>query len=170
MRYFVLLSALLSVGFVQASQVCFPEISASTQSDDFIALPGGQVHQQSKGLIWQRCLYGQSWNHAEQRCDGAAIRLTWQEALQQSTTLSVPAAVWRVPDVKEAMSIVERQCVDPAIRLSVFPNTNSENIWTSTTVQAMPVEAWAIAMYSGKNNRKGKEQQLYVRFVRLSDE
>lgn len=170
MRFVLLLSGLLCAGLVQASQACFADISASTVNEDFTALPGGLVLQQSRGLIWQRCLYGQSWNHAEQRCDGSAIRLTWQEALQQSRSMSETALAWRVPDVKEAMSLIERQCVDPAIRLSVFPNANSENIWTSTTVQAMPAEAWAIAMYSGKNNRKGKEQQLYVRFVRLSDE
>lgn len=170
MRFILVFSVLFCAGVVQASQVCFADISASTLSEDFIALSGGQVLQQSRGLVWQRCLYGQSWNPAEQRCDGTAIRLTWQEALQQSITMSEAALAWRVPDVKEAMSMIERQCVDPAIRLTVFPNANSENIWTSTTVQAMPAEAWAIAMYSGKNNRKGKEQQLYVRFVRLSDE
>lgn len=170
MRYVLLTSILISVGAAQAAQVCFSEIAPSTQNDDFYALSGGLVQQQNKGLIWQRCLYGQSWNHAEQRCDGTAIRLSWQEALQQSTMLSGAAGGWRVPNVKEAMSIIERQCVDPAVRLSVFPNANSENMWTSTTVQAMPAEAWAIAMYSGKNNRKGKQQQLYVRFVRLSDD
>ncbi|MEN3157011.1 DUF1566 domain-containing protein [Alkalimonas sp. NCh-2] len=165
-----LILLLLAAGLLQAQQACFSDITASSPASDFTVLPGGLVHQQSTGLTWQRCLYGQSWNSAGQRCDGTAIRLSWQEALQQSTLLQQQGAVWRLPDVKEAMRIVERSCVDPAIRLNIFPNANSENLWTSTTVQAVPAEAWAIAMYSGKNNRKGKEQQLYVRFVHFSDE
>ncbi|MCC5852555.1 MAG: DUF1566 domain-containing protein, partial [Alkalimonas sp.] len=106
----------------------------------------------------------------QQRCEGAAVRLSWQEALQQSTDFADNGQPWRLPDVKEAMAIVERRCVDPALRRTVFAGANSEHIWTSTSIHGRPTHAWAIAMYSGKNNYKEKIQQLYVRFVRFSDE
>ncbi|MDP4529652.1 DUF1566 domain-containing protein [Alkalimonas delamerensis] len=170
MRVAVIIAVLLTAQSLLAEQVCFEDIAASTPLSDFEVLPDGLVHQRSTGLIWQRCLYGQNWSQAQQRCEGTAVRLSWQEALQQSTMLADYSQHWRLPDIKEAMAIVERRCVDPALRRTLFAGANSEHIWTNTSIHSRPTHAWAIAMYSGKNNYKEKNQQLYVRFVRFSDE
>ena len=152
-------------------QQCFDTISRSAKADQFVKLPQGQLLHQATGLVWQRCLFGQQWQEAEQGCSGQPVRLSWSEALLMSVTAGqVAQSEWRLPDIKEAMSVVERQCVDPAIDLALFPGVNSENLWTSTTDSGLASQAWAIAMYSGKNNLKLKEQQLYVRLVRFSDE
>lgn len=156
---------------VTAQQQCFDTISRSTEPEHFTALTQGQLLHQASGLIWQRCLYGQQWQESEQRCTGDAVRLSWSEALLVSATVGEAGQTeWRLPDVKEAMSVVERRCVDPAIDVLLFPAANSENLWTSTTGHASAAEAWVIAMYSGKNNLKRKDQQLYLRLVRFSDE
>lgn len=156
---------------ISAQQHCFDTIHRSTVLAQFMELAPGEMLDQSTGLVWQRCLHGQQWLENEQACSGQPVRLSWAEALRMSIAVGqVAQSKWRLPDVKEAMSVVERQCVDPAIDLALFPGANSENIWTSTTDRHAPSQAWAIAMYSGKNNVKLKEQQLYVRFVRFSDE
>jgi hypothetical protein len=156
---------------VMAQQQCFDDISRSTKPDQFVVLAQGQLLHQATGLIWQRCLLGQQWQETEQHCSGNPVRLSWPEALLASVTAGqAEYTEWRLPDVKEAMSVVERQCVDPAIDVALFPTANSENLWTSTTDSGAAFQAWAIAMYSGKNNLKLKDQQLYVRLVRFSDE
>ncbi|MCH8538595.1 MAG: DUF1566 domain-containing protein [Alkalimonas sp.] len=161
---------LLPMG-VLAQQQCYEDITRSTEPEQFIPLAQGQLLHQATGLIWQRCLYGQQWHESEGNCSGEPVRLSWSEALLMSVSAGQAGQTeWRLPDVKEAMSVVERQCVDPAIDITLFPAANSENLWTSTTSAGQAAEAWAIAMYSGKNNLKMKEQQLYVRLVRFSDE
>lgn len=154
-----------------AQQQCFDSINRSTEPNQFSALPHGQIAHQITGLVWQRCLFGQQWQETEQHCSGQPIRLSWSEALLMSVTAGqMGRTEWRLPDIKEAMSVVERQCVDPAIDIALFPSANSENLWTSSTYRGAAAQAWAIAMYSGKNNLKRKDQQLYVRLVRFSDE
>ncbi len=39
---------------------------------------------------------------------------------------------WRLPNVKELLSIVERRCAMPAINSEIFPETTTWNYWTSS--------------------------------------
>lgn len=129
------------------------------------------VHS-TTGLTWARCLVGQNWNSTSNTCDGEAVRLDWQNALKVSKDFNLTQRTdWRLPNIKELASIVERQCVSPAANLSVFPNTPVDSFWSSTpnTASDKSDEAWAVAFYNGRLDSKDKSQDFYVRMVRYAE-
>ncbi|MDF3126167.1 DUF1566 domain-containing protein [Rheinheimera sp. 1928-s] len=156
---------------VQAAQVCYSDISTTKPISSFQLNTDGTVLDTTTKLMWSRCLVGQSWDSSSRSCTGTAQQLDWSEALTESKRSALAGfSTWRLPNAKEVLTLIERSCVDPAINLTAFPASNSENMWTGTTVVNEPDRAWAIAMYSGKNNTKEKIVRLYVRLVRFSDE
>jgi len=87
------------------------------------------VRHETTGLEWRRCPEGMSWVENSQRCDGAALEnLAWGEALQEAAD----SDGWRVPNIKELRSIIERCRVDPAINEMVFPDTPPLFFWSSS--------------------------------------
>jgi hypothetical protein len=113
--------------------LCRPDsIPASTPTDRFLDNGNGTVTDLRTRLVWKRCAEGQAWNGAT--CVGTAGEYTWQDALQRADThIFAGNDDWRVPDVKELSSIVERQCEYPAINSEVFPATPDSTFWTSST-------------------------------------
>lgn len=156
---------------VQAAQVCYSNITTTKPISNFQLNTDGTVLDTTTKLMWSRCLVGQSWDSSSSSCTGTAQQLDWSEALSEAKRSTLASySTWRLPNAKEVLTLVERSCVDPAINLVAFPASNSENMWTGTTVVNQPDRGWAIAMYSGKNNSKEKIIRLYVRLVRFSDE
>ena len=89
-----------------------------------LAEDGSEVLDLATGLVWQRCSLGQVWDAQNRRCLGLARKLTWQEALQQARALADDSGkAWRLPNLKELVSIVEFQCQAPPFNLEVFPDT-----------------------------------------------
>jgi hypothetical protein len=165
------LLALLVAWPLQAAQVCFSTITTTKAISNFQLNTDGTVLDNTTKLLWSRCLVGQSWDSSSSTCTGTAQQLDWSEALLESKRSTLAGySTWRLPNAKEVLTLIERSCVDPAINLTAFPASNSENMWTGTTVVNQTQRAWAIAMYSGKNNTKEKITRLYVRLVRFSDE
>ena len=119
--------------------------------------------------MWSRCAYGQTWDSANTTCTGTASQITWQDALQASVNASDGGYTdWRVPNVKEIATIVEKSCVEPSLNEAVFPASSSENFWTATTVMGTDTAAWGVAFYIGNINTKEKLLDLHVRFVRFA--
>lgn len=98
-------------------------------------------------LQWQRCPVGYDYddNDTEEPLDDLCVDtgsspLSWADALQAAVDKNAAAAPgesadWRVPNIKELLSIVERQCINPAINTAVFPQPASTFIgavWSST--------------------------------------
>jgi len=52
---------------------------------------------------------------------------------QLNTTKFGGFSDWRVPDIKELASIVNRNTYDPSIEMSYFPNVVLSNYWSFTT-------------------------------------
>lgn len=135
----IFLTALLSVGLcniANAEQMCSSDIVNTSPTSRFtISSNGAEVTDKQTGLTWQRCRLGQSWDGAT--CTGKPKNFqTWLGALQAAKGLGRD---YRLPNIKEYMSIVQRSCANPAINLEVFPNfdvtqeRNSYQIyWTST--------------------------------------
>jgi len=73
---------------------------------------------------------------------------------------------WRLPNVKELLSIVDYSRYDPSIA-GVFPGpTISNAYWSSTAYIANPVLAYYINFYGGDVNLNGKVTSYRVRAVR----
>jgi hypothetical protein len=156
------------VSYVAVSQTCLPNFDAATQTDEFLDNGDGTATDETLGLMWMRCSLGQTWE--DESCVGDASELNWQQALQAAHGYEYADKLgWRVPNMKELASITERSCVRPAINELYFPNTSSDDYWTSTPSVADPQRAWVIAFFNSSNSLKDKSLFVFTRLVRTAD-
>lgn len=151
-----------------AAQVCKTQsILATTPTHLFTSHNDGTVTDSRTGLMWQQCSVGQS----GAACSGKAVTYTWQDALHYAQNLNANGGFagytdWRLPNIKELSSIVEDQCVDPAINATVFPNTPSRLFWSSSPVADVSYDAWYVIFLNGVTSNDDKDSGNYVRLVR----
>lgn len=73
---------------------------------------------------------------------------------------------WRLPSVTEFLSIGHFGRSDPAIDVSLFPNTFGLRHWTSQTYVEVPLLAWYMYFSDGSISYTGKGDPSYLRLVR----
>ncbi len=168
------LLALLSPVVGHAQTCDSATIPATTPTSQFTDNSNGTVTDNKTGLTWKRCSEGQTWNNST--CMSNAATYTWQNALKRAQTVNSGIGFagkkdWRVPNIKELRSIVERQCNDPAINLTIFPNTLSTTVfWSSSPTDLYGDNdgktAWVIYSDDGHGRWIGKNKNASVRLVR----
>lgn len=110
-------------------------VPVSTPTSAFNIGTDGTLVDPRTGLMWMRCLLGQTL--VAGRCTGTATTATWAEALTAAHALSFAGhADWRLPNPKEAASILEDRCANPALNADLFP-IGDFNTWTATPVAGM---------------------------------
>ena len=139
----VILLSLVAAGSADAAQTChsyWPK--PSTPINRFSENGDGTVTDKVTNLTWKRCSEGLE----GEVCDkGEALTFTWEEALQAAANSRFAGQKeWRLPDIKELNSIIERQCTMPAINEIVFPATPTMAFWSSTTYAGNPAFAWNV--------------------------
>lgn len=152
------------------AQICHTSsIPASTPTAQFINHGNGTVTDTKTGLMWKKCAEGQE----PLGCIGPASGFTWQAALQRVQEVNSGMAGhtlgytdWRVPNIKELTSIVEGQCIAPAINLAVFPNP-AMGVWSSSPTAYHDGDAWYVIFSSVSDSGwSAKGSVLEVRLVR----
>lgn len=138
------------------AQLCNDSISLSTPSAQF-QVSNDEVLDYRSNLIWQRCSVGQSWTGSG--CSGAADSLNWAQALSAGTS------GWRLPNIKELLSIVEVSCASPSINESIFPDTADSFFWTSSPY-VNNNQAWLVSFTDGNDEGGDKASAGAVRLVR----
>ncbi len=157
-------------GQVFAAQACrTASITAITPTTDFVDNGNGTVTHTKTGLMWKRCSEGQVWSGAT--CTGTAAAYTWQGALQQAQASNNVGGFatftdWRLPNQKELKSIVEKQCMTPAINTTIFPATFSAGYWSASPYAGFATDAWNVYFGNGYDFAYAKSDNLYVRLVR----
>jgi hypothetical protein len=150
------------------AQTCLSSISETTASENFFDNGDGTVSDLTSGLMWMSCSLGQSWSDGS--CVGDADELDWQQALQQAHGKEFAGkAGWRLPNIKELSTLSERSCVRPAINTELFPNTPSDDFWSSTPSVTDGERAWVVAFFNSSNSVKQKTLFVYARLVRNVD-
>ncbi|MDH4161917.1 MAG: DUF1566 domain-containing protein [Nitrospirota bacterium] len=97
---------------------------------------------------------------------------TWEEVITRCEDLVLPAAGyadWRLPNVKELLTIVDDTRYDPAIDPVCFPNTQSYAFWSSSTnfLSSTGAIAWGVEFYHGSASRNlNKTMKFPARCVR----
>lgn len=163
----ILVGSLLLSSVVFAEQFCLSSVPETASEDEFEKIEGGLVWHTETNLIWMRCSLGQTWDGSD--CLGEATKFTWQEALQISVGYEfLGSTQWRLPNIKELVSITEKSCVRPSINDSNFPDTPPDDFWTSTPVANDGIRAWAVAFYNSSISNKQKDRALNVRLVRTA--
>ncbi len=105
-----------------------------TPTEDFTDNKDGTVTHKKTGLLWQRCVIGQTWNG--KTCTGLYSRLTWTEAMKFQGN-------GRVPRIDELNSIAEHARTAPAFNATIFPNNPASKYWTSSIYQSTdPNSKW----------------------------
>lgn len=161
----------LSICFVfftsatSVAQTCNERIIPATPDDRF-EVSGGEVKDLRTGLIWQRCIFGHSWNGTTCSDNGTGIDYHYW-----SFALGLADGDWRVPNIKELASIVETACASPAINSTIFPNTSSGRYWSSSPYVQSSNYVWIVDFGSGSltnTNAKSSSQysRSYIRLVR----
>jgi Protein of unknown function (DUF1566) len=156
------------------AQTCWIKtINATTPTARFTSFNNGTVLDKYTGLIWKKCSEGQQWNAASHTCHFFATAYNWQEALQQAQTVNSSTGFagykdWRVPNIKELNTLLEEQCEDPAINLTVFPTTPGKVFWSSSPHAGSDTNAWAVDFYYGYPSGQNPKDSYYtqVRLVR----
>lgn len=116
------------------AQTCVDNVAETTPNSRFNIQNNGTVNDLETGLIWMRCSIGQDWDGST--CTGNATSFSWREALNTSQETSFAEHTdWRLPNVKELLSIVEDACYSPSINLYVFPGAKIYRFWSSTPTQ-----------------------------------
>ena len=113
----------------------------------------GIVTDTSSQLMWQD--------------DAIGTDTTWQNAIERCETLTLGSySDWRLPNINELKSIVDRSKVYPAI-VTGFVNTSSSGYyWSSTTYEGHKSRAWGVGFYGGGVGNGPKGNSGYVRCVR----
>jgi hypothetical protein len=149
---------ILSFGLTHSAMAaCKDSITASTPDSRF-TVNGDEVTDHQTGLVWQHCTLGRTGS----TCSGGTNETyTWQEALQEGD------GTWRLPNVKELMSIMEDRCSSPAINATIFPYTRTFSpYWTSSGYARDASEAWFIHSGDGHSQSSSKTDDYNVRLVR----
>ena len=162
----LLLGIVLALPGAALAQTCqSASIRASTPTARFTDNGDGTVSDTVTGLTWKRCAEGQIWDGAS--CSGSATALTWQAALQAGAASTFAGhSDWRLPNIKELGSIVERQCADPAINLSVFPGTTASGFWSGSPYAGNSDYACYVNFYYGFGTVGYTVSNYDVRLVR----
>ena len=126
---------------------------------------GSEVTDNATGLVWRRCVEGMTWSGSS--CTGSATENTHEAALQPA---QAQTGGWRLPNIKELASIVDRSRKSPAIDPAAFPTTPPGFFWTSSPYVGNSDKAWFVDFYDGSVygnfNTSKRYGSNYVRLVR----
>lgn len=155
------LVGLSSVGF---AQTCNNRVILTTPDNYFETsennndLAYDEVKDLRTNLIWKRCSVGLEWDGTG--CHGSAGTYTWSESLELTNWQ------WRLPNIKELNSLVEKACYEPSINANIFPDSLSDSYWSSSVHPSYGSKALAVLYSRGYNEGIEKLSTGYVRLVR----
>lgn len=91
--------------------------SVSNSSDFSVDMKTGNVINKKDGLVWAKCLVGQSYLNGQ--CSGTPTKFTnWQSALDEAKKHAKDG--WRLPSIKELVRITDSNRAYPAIDMQTF--------------------------------------------------
>ena len=99
--------------------------------------------------------------------DNAIVQpVKWEEAIRYCESLALANHNdWRLPNLHELRSILDRTKTDPAI-VKAFKNTNAAWYWSSTTHEHYKHKAWNVYFKDGDIQDKNKGYYNFTKCVR----
>jgi hypothetical protein len=73
----------------------------------------------------------------------------WSQAAPYCSALDLNGKGWRVPSVKELLTLVDESRWGPAIDPAAFPGTPSDYFWTSSPLATFPMFVWTVFFGKG---------------------
>lgn len=156
---------MLTLAVADSALACNNAIPKTTPDQTFTIHNNGTVTHHTTGLMWMRCVLGQTWS--DNTCNGTAQTYQWWTALQMADSYSFAGySDWRLPNKNELASIVEEACFSPAINTLAFPNDPAWIVWSSSPSAGNSNSAWLAVFDDGRVATNDKKNSYYVRLVR----
>lgn len=121
-----------------------PALATCPSEPGRFVLNGAEATDTQTGLIWARCAAGQSWDG--NTCTGENPTLYTRE---QAFEYAASQSGWRLPSVKELLSLVDERCEGHLIDLNVFPNTKARLHWSATPNVQDRSSVFLVSFYGG---------------------
>jgi hypothetical protein len=128
---------------------------ASSCGDDvggIYSLAGDLAHDAFTKLTWQRAV--------------AHDNFTWEGAKSHCETLDSNGGGWRLPSLRELLTLVDVTRVEPATDTLAFPDTPSEFFWSSSPSSAPVGSAWGVNFTRGSSGAGLVATKAHVRCTR----
>lgn len=147
---------------------CNSALRTDTPAEHFEIVDGGYLVDRATGLMWQRCPLGFQWlNSSCQTESNLSGGTDWQSALKAAAGAAHGEYDdWRLPNIKELETIVDRSCWDPAVSGILFPSTPSALFWTSSPDAVRPDVAAVVDFSKGAHRGLKKTNFALIRLVR----
>ena len=111
------------------------------------------VKDLNTGLTWQR--------------NTAPTLRSWAEAKAYCDTLPLAGGAWRLPALKELLTLVDLRRSDPAIDAQAFPGAMSLGLWTSSLYVGDAADrAWFVHFLRGVSGHESVNVGYLARCVR----
>jgi len=137
------------------------------------------------GLVWKRCVEGETFSHGQCSITGAQSK-TWNawaetehsllpKSFTNQTTWGIDAGfsqnllesgAWRMAYVNELLKITEDCGDNPNVNRTVFPDTLSSGVWSGSPYAANSDGAWDVYFYDGYAYGNFRSSLNPVRLVR----
>lgn len=142
---YVLLGLLLQNAYATCINIENISVPVSTPTSSFSVLTDGTVLAPKTKLMWMRCLVGQTLINGV--CTGSMSLFAWEDALNAAKAQTFAGhSDWRLPNIKELVSILEDRCSEPSLNSDLFPISDLFSAWSSTPsalyLQNRFYEAW----------------------------
>lgn len=132
---------------LKAIRCVSPGSSYTVPTPAFTDNGDGTVTDSTSGLVWQKCSMGQT---NDSTCSGTATQPDWDTALSYCNTLTLAGKSWRLPNVNELRTILDRSlATGPLINSTYFPGTVNDWYWSSSTSLDTLSEAWHARFTNG---------------------
>lgn len=131
----------------------------------FVDNGDGTITDKATGLMWVKepGAIGGAFGSA-----GNPSQMTWNNAIDECLALAYAGHNdWRLPNIKELISLVDYSKYFPTIDVAFFPNTQSNCYWTSTTYVDETPTKWVVYFGDGRTLEQWGGTTQYVRPVRL---
>lgn len=177
MKKIVLLIGLLSTfnNLVIAQTCNYDHVKSSHQTEQYIDNGDGTITDVINELVWSKCSLGQIYKDSS--CSGDPESYdTWSDALlaaKDNNNYVTKTDDWRLPNIKELGTLVERACTAPAINITMFPTTPSRPYWSNTLDDIninINTKGLVIIFENGSEKIKNIEKVRHVRLVRSLSE
>lgn len=164
------LAAMLLAPGLAYPVICEIAIPPSNPDAAYIDHFNGTVTHVATGLVWKKCSEGQVWSSVDNSCSasGDATSMDWPAALLLADGHSFAGRDdWRLPNINELRSLVERCRIAPAINDALFPQTPAlAGYWSSSPKVGAPTTTWFLESTGGQTAWVDRDAQLKVRLLR----
>lgn len=161
------LLATSAVAVVDKAPACTDVFANMPLSTQYLDHGNGTLTDQETGYTWFRCSAGQVW--ADGKCKGRAVLRNYEDAQAWAAQAQVAdTSNWRIPEIDEMSSIIEKDCRSPAVDINAFPGIEPENYWSNEDNFWIGSMAWSLFFFKGDYySKQGKVFEL--RFMLIKD-